>query len=209
MDALFGLLGLLGFVIFFVIFIVSIIKKKSKKVSLIGMAVCFILFIVGVSLSTPNNSSNNISKSTNNKPENTVSSNTKLKENKTSSAPKEDINTFKSECTTIDYKELARSPQKFENAKVKYTGQVIQALESGLNVELRVNVTKDEFGNYSDDTIFVTYRKANKDENRILEDDIITLWGYSKGLITYTSALGIDVTIPRIDAVAIELNNPQ
>lgn len=39
---------------------------------------------------------------------------------------------------------------------------------------------------------------------RILEDDIITIFGVSSGLITYTSTLGGNITIP---AVSVEIGD--
>jgi len=86
--------------------------------------------------------------------------------------------------------------------KVVYRGEVIQVMESGDNIVYRINVTKSEFG--YDDTVYVTYKRG-KDEPRILEDDIVTFWGESKGLKSYQSTLGGQITIPQVNAVAIEL----
>lgn len=47
MGALFGLSGMVGFVAFLIALIVAAIKKKPKRNPLIGMAVCFALFIIG------------------------------------------------------------------------------------------------------------------------------------------------------------------
>ena len=68
-----------------------------------------------------------------------------------------------------------------------YTGKVIQVQEDGNNVGLRVNVTKNSYG--YEDTMFVQYDKSLVSD-RVLEDDIITAWGNSMGLLTYKTVLG-------------------
>jgi uncharacterized membrane protein len=115
----------------------------------------------------------------------------------------EDLEQYKSEAIQIQYIDLARNPDIYKNKKVVFTGKVIHTIESGNNIALLVNVTKDEF-NVWDDTIFVNYQKANG-ESRILENDIITFWGTVKGLKTYKSVLGSQVTIPEVDAKYITI----
>ncbi|MBO9599486.1 MAG: zinc ribbon domain-containing protein [Cohnella sp.] len=109
---------------------------------------------------------------------------------------------FQAEAASYPYKELARNPKEHMDKKVVYRGEVIQVMESGNNIVYRINVTKSEFG--YDDTVYVTYKRG-KDEPRILEDDIVTFWGESKGLKSYQSTLGGQITIPQVNAVAIEL----
>jgi ABC-type multidrug transport system fused ATPase/permease subunit len=115
----------------------------------------------------------------------------------------EDLEQYKSEAIQIQYIDLARNPDIYKNKKVVFTGKVIHTIESGNYIALLVNVTKDEF-NVWDDTIFVNYQKANG-ESRILENDIITFWGTVKGLKTYKSVLGSQVTIPEVDAKYITI----
>lgn len=112
---------------------------------------------------------------------------------------------FKASCSTYTYKEMARNPETFEGTNVKLTGEVIQAMYDKYSVTLRVNITKT--GNYSTyytDTIYVTY-SPEAGESKILEDDIITLWGTSQGDKTYTSTMGAQITIPHIKAKYITI----
>ncbi|MEK4508240.1 zinc ribbon domain-containing protein [Paenibacillus sp. FSL K6-2524] len=109
---------------------------------------------------------------------------------------------FKLEAEQYPYKELARNPKEYLDKKLVFVGQVVQVMESGNKAQYRINVTSNEFG--YEDTIYVFY-KRDKDESRILEDDIVTIWGESKGLITYEATIGGNITIPQVDAVAIEL----
>lgn len=45
---LFGMLGFLGFLGCLVWLVVQLVRRKSKKAALIGMAVCFVLFVIGI-----------------------------------------------------------------------------------------------------------------------------------------------------------------
>ncbi|OUS68708.1 hypothetical protein B1748_33175 [Paenibacillus sp. MY03] len=114
-----------------------------------------------------------------------------------------DLTQFKLEASTYPYKDLARNPNEYKDKKVGYRGRVIQVMESGNNVAYRIDITKKEYG--YEDTIYVTYKRS-KDELRILEDDIVTVWGLSKGLETYQSTMGGQITIPKISALAFELH---
>jgi len=105
---------------------------------------------------------------------------------------------------THTYDQLARNPDVYKGFQVRLTGKVVQVIEAGKNkTQLRVNITKDEYS--WSDAVFVSYtRKEN--EIRILEDDIITLWGIYEGLITYKAVLGQNITIPSISAKNIDIN---
>lgn len=56
MDALIGLTGFLGGAVFLILLVINTIKKKPKKKSLIGLGVCFVLFVTGLAM--PSSSSN-------------------------------------------------------------------------------------------------------------------------------------------------------
>lgn len=106
-----------------------------------------------------------------------------------------------SKCRTISYDKLARNPDSYKGDYFEFTGEVIQVIQSGRHVELRVNVTREDlYGTtiYSD-TIYVE-TKLLEDGDRILEGDIITLYGVCDGLYTYTTIFGSSMSIPKIDA---------
>ena len=67
-----------------------------------------------------------------------------------------------------------------------------------------MNVTVDEYGIYNDTIMFIY---DTGDGNRILENDIVTIWGPSQGLYTYTSVLGAEVTLPLLEARYISIEN--
>ena len=72
-------------------------------------------------------------------------------------------------------------------------------------ITLRVDVTEGEYGIW-DDTIYVDYEYKDENESKILEDDIITLYGEFIGEKSYTSVLGAKITLPHINAKYIVLN---
>ena len=62
-----------------------------------------------------------------------------------------------------------------------------------------------EGGYLWDNTIYVEYTRKTENESRILEDDIIYLYGTLNGVTTYTTVLGSDVTIPYMLAEYIDI----
>ena len=110
---------------------------------------------------------------------------------------------YKSSCTAgYSYTELACDPNTYVGKNAKFTGKVIQVSEGLGSTVMRVDVTQ---GKYSwDDTLYVTYTPKDG-ESRILEDDIITIYGEMQPLKTYTTVMGASVSIPAIDAKYIEI----
>lgn len=110
---------------------------------------------------------------------------------------------YKASCVAYDYETIARDPDEYISTYGKYTGEIIQVLEDGNDVQLRVNITREPYG-YSD-TIFVTYTLKDG-ESRLLEDDIITIYGMNMGTISYESIFGATITLPCVYAEYIDLN---
>ncbi len=108
---------------------------------------------------------------------------------------------YKSQCKSISYDSLARNPEKYEGQKVKFTGRVVQVMESSFVKVYRINVTWNGYG-YYDDTVYVTYFGSSG--GRILEDDVVTFYGEFDGLHTYETVLGSSLTIPKVSAKYID-----
>ena len=86
--------------------------------------------------------------------------------------------------------------------------RILIILNIGDDTALRVNVTKTSYS--YDDTIYVyVYSWAKKDSKRFLEDDIVTIYGYNYGLMSYESVMGAKITIPSVIAQYIELNQQE
>lgn len=100
--------------------------------------------------------------------------------------------------TGITYDQLARTPDDFKGQKVKFTGKVVQVLEDGASVYIRLAVDQ----NY--DTILYGTYSSSLVGSRVLEDDIITVYGTSNGLKSYQSTLGATITIPDVSIEKVE-----
>lgn len=165
-----------------------------------------IVVVIVISIGAGSARNENSSKDTDNKETTTVSTSaveTTTVQPTTKAKKKVSAKAYKNNCKTLSFKDLSRNPDKHKGEKLKYTGKVIQVqedehwLDDNTTVDLRINVTKDEYGLW-DDTIFATV-ELPKNADRILEDDIITIWGECDGKYSYTSVLGSDVTLPKIN----------
>lgn len=94
--------------------------------------------------------------------------------------------------TGIKYNELARTPDDYLGKKVKFSGKVIQVIEGDGEVQIRFAVNS----NY--DTVLFGVYDSDIVSSRVLEDDKITIYGKSTGLLTYQSTMGGDITIPSV-----------
>ena len=94
--------------------------------------------------------------------------------------------------TGITYDELARTPDDFKGKKVKFDGKVVQVMEGDGKVQIRLAVDDDY------DTILYCEYNSDIVSSRVLEDDEITIYGVSAGLLTYQSTMGGNITIPAV-----------
>lgn len=177
------------------------VKKKIYQQWWFWLIIVFL--IIGI-IGTSTGSNENVTTGNNTAVSNNKSNNTaNIQNEKVPELSKED---YQKQCKKYDYKELARNPNNYKNKKVKFTGEVIQVQEGWFNsVVLRVNVTKGEYG-FWEDTMWVDYTYKDENESKILEDDIINIYGEFKGQKTYTSVLGSNVSIPQVEAKYISLN---
>lgn len=108
--------------------------------------------------------------------------------------------------TGISYSQLARTPDEYKGQKVKYKGQVLQVMEGGRNNQLRLSVHKSSYGWYDADEVLYCEYKTAIIPYRLLEKDIITIYGTAKGLFSYEAVNGETITLPfvRIDKIELE-----
>lgn len=96
--------------------------------------------------------------------------------------------------TGITYDDLSRNPDQFEGKKVKFTGTVVQLVEDTSSDEIQIRFAiNDDY----DQMLLCGYDKSIV-SSRVLEDDTITIYGQSVGLISYESTLGGTITIPAV-----------
>ena len=101
--------------------------------------------------------------------------------------------------TGITYSQLARTPDEYEGEKVKFSGKVIQISEGLFSDVIRLAVN----GSY-DNILYLTVPIGTTEE-RILEDDYITIYGVSEGITTYTTVLGASISIPEVSVDKIDM----
>lgn len=100
--------------------------------------------------------------------------------------------------TGITYDQLARTPDKYKDEKVKFYGKVIQVVEDESMVTLRMAINSDY-----DKVILLAY-SPDIVSSRVLENDNITIYGVSNGVYTYQSTMGGNITVPLVVVDKIE-----
>ena len=111
---------------------------------------------------------------------------------------------LKANCQKYSFDEIARNPSEYNGKYAVFTGEVIQVMEGYGYDTLRVNITKQgTYSTYWTDTIYV--KNYAKSSTRVLEDDVITMYGQLKGETSYQSVLGSTVTLPQFDAYIVEI----
>ena len=109
---------------------------------------------------------------------------------------------YKAECQTVDYKELCRYPEKYEGTKIVVkvkVSQIIDANFSGSEKAWRTYTDNSGYGFYADDEYYMLDKRGG-DAVKILEDDIITVYGEFTGLEKITRALTSTTDeLPRIE----------
>ena len=109
--------------------------------------------------------------------------------------------TYKAQCESISYDELARNDQSYLGRKIKFRGKVIQVMGTD-SATMRIEVTEDSYGLW-DDVVMVGY-DYKEGQSKFLEDDIVTFYGEYKGLYSYTSVMGATITVPSCNALYID-----
>lgn len=103
--------------------------------------------------------------------------------------------------TEVAYDNLFRNNESYIGDIVYFRGKIIQVQEQLFGGYVwRVATERNEYFGYIGDILWVNY-----DGPRFLEGDIIDLCGKVKGLRTYSSIFGQQVTIPEINALKATL----
>lgn len=168
-----------------------------KRWWFIAMIVLIVLFAIGGSSSSSDGSA---SSSTTKASSSTASS--------VASVPEISEEDYKTECKTVDYKELCRYPEKYEGTKIVVkvkVSQIIDANFSGSEKAWRTYTDNSGYGFYADDEYYMLDKRGG-DAVKILEDDIITVYGEFTGLEKITRALTSTTDeLPRIEVKYADL----
>lgn len=171
-----------------------------KRWWFIAIIVLIVLSAIGGSGSSSDSSASS-SKATSKASESTASS-------VASVVPEISEDDYKAECQTVDYKELCRYPEKYEGTKIVVkvkVSQIIDANFSGSEKAWRTYTDNSGYGFYADDEYYMLDKRGG-DAVKILEDDIITVYGEFTGLEKITRALtGTTDELPRIEVKYADL----
>lgn len=123
-------------------------------------------------------------------------------------APEISEDDYKAECQTVDYKELCRYPEKYEGTKIVVkvkVSQIIDANFSGSEKAWRTYTDNSGYGFYADDEYYMLDKRGG-DAVKILDDDIIVVYGEFTGLEKITRALTSTTDeLPRIEVKYADL----
>ena len=124
------------------------------------------------------------------------------------SVPEISEDDYKAECQTVDYKELCRYPEKYEGTKIVVkvkVSQIIDANFSGSEKAWRTYTDNSGYGFYADDEYYMLDKRGG-DAVKILDDDIINVYGEFTGLEKITRALTSTTDeLPRIEVKYADL----
>ena len=109
---------------------------------------------------------------------------------------------FKELCEAVTFEDVARRPEYYYGRPIILTGKAIQVVEikDGM-VDYRIATRDNRY-----DVFYIGYDRQ-EGEARVLEDDIITVWGICRGMISYESELGGTRTIPGMMAYYLKIEN--
>ena len=105
---------------------------------------------------------------------------------------------------SLDYKAMSRDPDTYEGNLYKFDGKVLQVMEEAQSDGTTLTALRVASKGSYDNVVYVVYYRA-AGEARILEDDRVTVCGTSRGLYTYETVMGAEVTIPFIYADSVSL----
>jgi hypothetical protein len=110
----------------------------------------------------------------------------------------------------LGYEEIARYPERHLGEAVVFSGKVVQVINEGKSLLMRVAVTKDEHGWWKyDHIVLLRYRDPLKGDGHILENDIIEFRGIFKGTQNYNAIFGQSIEKPAVTACDVRvISNP-
>lgn len=115
---------------------------------------------------------------------------------------------FKEQCIKIRYEDLMRNPNRYIGEFVKLEGRIIMPPEENNNeIDARCYTRNSGGGiipHYTGDTIHISYRYADENESRLIDDDVIVVYGIFEGIYIFNSMAG-EVPMPDITVLYCNL----
>lgn len=87
-----------------------------------------------------------------------------------------------------------------------FSGKVVQVLNEGNSLFMRVAVTRDKYGFWQyDDIVLLRYRDHLKSDGRFLDKDIVEFRGIFKGVQNYNAIFGQTIQKPVVTACDVRV----
>lgn len=112
-------------------------------------------------------------------------------------------NDYKNSCQKYNYKDVLRNPENYEFKETYWFGKIVQVVDS-YSYRVGVNCSRNRYadgGYICDDYIYMSYYG----DTRLIENDIVKLYGFMNGTQTYTTVMGASVTIPSFWAKYVDI----
>ncbi len=167
-----------------------------KRGWFIAIIVLVILYAIGSSGNSSNTSNSTSTSTSSEKAESSISSSSTVVSSSTeadsaasevsseaSSEPVLSEDDYKAECETVKYKDLCRYPDQYIGHKITIVGKVQQIMDAGWlsnDKAWRIQTDNDGYGYYLDDEYYAI---------KVLQDDIVIIYGEFTGMTEVTRAL--------------------
>ena len=188
-----------------------------KRGWFIALIVLIILYAIGSSDSSSNTASSTSTSASSTKAEVSSSSSSVTvsssveSDSSTSeipSTPTLSEDEYRAECETVKYKDLCRYPDQYAGKKITITGQVQQIMDANWlssDKAWRVQTDNDGYGYYLDDEYYAIDKRPS-DAIKVLQDDIVVIYGEFTGMTNVTRALtNTTDEIPCIDVAYVDI----
>ena len=111
---------------------------------------------------------------------------------------------YKASCIEVDYKSVARNPHDYNMKHITFTGRVSQVLEGTPTFIMIYQDNPNDM--YSLDSWYVLY-DVPANSSRILENDLVKVYGTCTGITTYTTVSETERTIPSLQLFYFDFLN--
>lgn len=188
-----------------------------KRGWFIALIVLIILYAIGSSDSSSNTASSTSTSASSTKAEVSSSSSSVTvsssveSDSSTSeipSTPTLSEDEYRAECETVKYKDLCRYPDQYAGKKITITGKVQQIMDANWlssDKAWRVQTDNDGYGYYLDDEYYAIDKRPS-DAIKVLQDDIVVIYGEFTGMTNVTRALtNTTDEIPCIDVAYADI----
>ena len=185
MGAILATVGFLGFVVCLIVLVIKAIKKSPKKNVLGVLFLCFFCFAIGVVIIPVDD---------------TVGSANPTGVDEKAPTKEEIKETY----VDATYKDLMRNPDNYEDMYVIVTVKISQILKDG-KVYYFGYTDNDGYGLYFDDEFCFLDERVD-DDTKLLEDDVLKIYGRFSGLRGFKRALTkVESEIPCVEMLYAEI----